>query len=132
MKFICMGYYNESNWKALPDSERNALMDDCIAYDDQLRAGGHVLGGEALQSADAAKTVRWNKGAVSVKDGPFSEAKEVLGGFLLLEARDIDHAVELISKHPGLKTGPFEVRGIEDVSEVIRQSAERRAKSARD
>src|SRR5262245_9363039 len=131
MKFICLGYYIESNWASLAENERNSLMDDCCAYDDVLRAGGHFVSGEGLESANSAKILRLKQGAVNVTDGPFSESKEVLGGFLILEARDRKHAVELISKHPGLKAGPFEIRAIEDMSEIIQASKERRRAAAK-
>jgi hypothetical protein len=131
MKFMCLGYYDEKAFEALSESERNTFMDDCFAYDDVLRSGGHMIGGEGLQSIQQAKTVRSRNGKAVVTDGPFAETKEVLGGILVLEARDMDHAVELMSKHPGTKAGPFEIRGVEDMTEVMRQSALRRAAKAR-
>ena len=127
MKFMCLGYYDEKAWEALSDAERNSFMDDCLAYDDVLRKAGHVAGGEALQPAPAARTVRWRDGRTMVTDGPYAETREVIGGILVLEARDMAQAVELMSKHPGRKAGPFEIRGVEDMSEIVRQSAERRA-----
>jgi hypothetical protein len=127
MKYMCLGYYDEKAWGALSEAERNTFMDDCFAYDDVLRKGGHMIGGEALQSAQSARTVRSRNGEVLVTDGPFAETREVLGGILVLEARDMDHAVQLISKHPGAKAGPFEIRAVEDMTEVMRQSALRRA-----
>ena len=130
MKFVCLGYYDEKAWEALSEEERNSFMDDCVAYDDVLRKGGHMVGGEALQAAQGARTVRSRNGKVLVTDGPFTETREVLGGILVLEARDIDHAVQLMSKHPGTKAGPFEIRAVEDMTEVIRLSALRRAAKA--
>ena len=127
MKFMCLGYFDEKEFAALSDAERNTFMDDCFAYDDVLRKGGHMVGGEGLQSAPEARTVRRRNGKVVVTDGPYAETREVIGGILILEARDINHAVELMSKHPGTKAGPFEIRGVEDMSEMVRQSAERRA-----
>src|SRR5690349_16010807 len=124
---MCLGYYDEKAFEALSDAERNSFMDDCFAYDDVLRKGGHMVGGEALQSAPAARTVRQRNGKPIVTDGPYAETREVIGGILILEARDMDHAVELMSKHPGTKAGPFEIRGVEDMSDIVRQSAERRA-----
>src|SRR5262245_36036807 len=99
MKYICLGYYDEKNWEKLSESERNALMDECFAYDGVLRKGGHFVGGEALQTARNAATLRWKNGKVSIADGPYAETKEQLGGILILEARDLDHAVQLMSKH---------------------------------
>jgi hypothetical protein len=77
----------------MPESERNALMDECFAYDDVLRKNGHFVGGEALQSARNATTLRWKNGKVFITDGPYAETKEQLGGILVLEARDLNHAI---------------------------------------
>jgi len=127
MKFICLGYIDEKKWKTTPESEMYAMMDQCFAYDDVLRKGGHFAGGEALQGAKTAKTLQWKKGKVSVTDGPFAETKEILGGILILEARNMDHAIELMSKHPGVKAGPFEIRPADDLSKMIQESEKRRA-----
>lgn len=129
MKFICLGYADENRWEAMSESDRNALMDECIAYDDVLRRNGHFVGGEALQSARNATTLRWQKGKVVVTDGPYAETKEQLGGILVLEARDLDHAIQLMSKHPGAKAGPFEIRPTEDLSAIVTASERRRNKT---
>jgi len=97
MRFICLGYMEEKKWDAVPQSERDAMMEECFAYDDVLRKNGHWIGGEALQSVRAAKTLRWKGGKVLVTDGPFAETKEQLGGLGLLEATDMNHAIELMS-----------------------------------
>ena len=129
MKFICLGYADEKSWEAMSESQRNALMDECLAYDDVLRKNGHFAGGDALQSARNARTLRWQKGQVLVTDGPYAETKEQLGGILVLEARDLNQAVELMSKHPGVKAGPFEIRPTEDLSAIVTESERRRAKT---
>jgi hypothetical protein len=85
-------------------------VEGCFAYDDELRRGGHFLGGEALQAATNAATVRWRSGQVLVTDGPYAETKEQLGGIMFLEARDLNHAIQLMSKHPGVRAGGFEIR----------------------
>jgi hypothetical protein len=103
MKFICLGYADEKSLEAMSETQRNALVDECLAYDDVLRQNGHFAGGDGLQSASNARTLRWQKGQVLVTDGPYAETKEQLGGILVLEARDLNHAVELMSKHPGVK-----------------------------
>lgn len=126
MKYVCLGYYDEKSWETMSDSERNAFMDECFAYDDELRANGHIVGGEALQSAQNATTLRWRNNKVSVTDGPFAETKEQLGGLLVLEARDLNHAIQLMSKHPGVKAGPFEIRPIEDMTAMMAESERRR------
>jgi hypothetical protein len=88
------------------------MMEECFAYDDVLRRGGHFLGGEALDSARNAVTLRMKDGEVQVTDGPFVETKETLGGILLLESRDLNHAIALMLKHPAARMWPttFEIR----------------------
>jgi hypothetical protein len=129
MRYICLGYLDETKLETLSESERNAMMDECFAYDDVLRKNGHFAGGEALQDARSAATLRWRNGKVSVTDGPFTETKEQLGGILILEAKDLNHAIQLMSKHPGVKAGPFEIRPAADLSEMIRESEKRRGTS---
>jgi hypothetical protein len=131
MKFICLGYYDEKKWETLSESERNAMMDECFAYDEVLRKGGHFAGGEALDSAGNAATLRFEKGKLNVTDGPYAETKEQIGGLLILEARDRDEAVALMSKHPGVKVGPFEIRAVIDMSDIVRESEQRRAAATR-
>jgi len=127
MKFVCLGYYDEKHWETISESERNALMDSCFAYDDVLRKNGHFAGGEALQPAQNAATLRFEKDKLLVTDGPYAETKEQIGGLLFLEAKDLRHAVDLMSKHPGVKNGPFEIRPVADLAEWVRASEERRA-----
>ena len=81
MKYICLGYMDPKKWETMSESEQNAMMDECFAYDDVLRKKGHFVGGEALQSARNATTLRWKKGKLSITDGPYAETKEQLGGF---------------------------------------------------
>lgn len=130
MKFICLGYIDAKKWERVPESERNALMDDCFEYDDELRRNGHFVGGEALQGAREAVTLRHQNGKVSATDGPYAETKEQLGGILVLEARDRDHAIELMSGHPGVKAGPFEIRPAADLSAMVSESEKRRRSRA--
>ena len=114
MKFACLGCADEKLWNAMTNEEREAMIEECFAYDDVLRRGGHWTGvGEALQISRATKTVRSKGGKVIVTDGPYAETKEQIGGFGVGEARDMEHAVELMSKHPGLRFGPFEIRPID-------------------
>lgn len=110
MRFICLGYADHTLFAAMSEAEMNAAMEECFAHDDVLRRDGHFVGGEALQAALQAKTMRYSEGKVVATDGPFAETKEQLRGILFLEAKDIDQAVELMSKHPGVKFGPFEIR----------------------
>jgi len=130
MKFVCLGFIDEAQFSSIPAEKAQQMMEECFAYDDELRRGGHFLGGEALDSARKAVTLRTQNGAVAVTDGPFVETKESLGGILLLEARDLNHAIALMSKHPGVRMGPFEIR---PANEIINQMfAERAAAIAKE
>ncbi len=110
MKFVCLGYLDEVLWASLPDTERERLIADCTAYDIELHRQGHFAGGMALQGAASATTVRWKNGKPSLTDGPFAETKELLGGILVLEAKDKEEAIRLMNRHPGIRMGGFEVR----------------------
>lgn len=127
MKYICLGYIEPNKFETMSESERNAMLDECFTYDDELRQNGHFSGGEALQGPRSATTLRWRNGKVSITDGPYAETKEQLGGILILEARDLDHAIQLMSNHPGVKLGPFEIRPAADLTEMVRESERRRA-----
>jgi hypothetical protein len=127
MKYICLGYADPKTFTSVSETQMNGMMDKCFVYDDELRAKGHFTGGHALQPPDTAMTLRYQNGRVVVTDGPFAETKEQLGGILILEARDLNHAVELISKHPGVTFGPWEIRPAADLDEMIRQCELRRA-----
>jgi hypothetical protein len=119
MRFICLGYTDEASWNQLPEDERASFMETCLAYDDELRRGGHFVGGEALQNARNAATVRCRDGKVVVTDGPFIETKEHLGGILFLEARDLNHAIQLISQHLGIRAGAFEIRPADETINAL-------------
>jgi hypothetical protein len=129
MKYVCLGFYDERKFADLSQEEAERMFEECFAYDDELRRGGHFLGGEALESAREAVTLRMKDGKVDVTDGPYVETKETLGGILLLEARDLNHAIALMSKHPGVRNGPFEIRPANE--EMNRTIAERSAAVAR-
>lgn len=127
MKYICLGYYDEGKHAAMTEAEQRAMFDECFEYDDHLRANGHWAGGEALQGPETARTLYWKNGKVATTDGPFAESKEQIGGILVLEARDMNHAVQLIAQHPALKFGStFEIRPVGDMSEIINASEQRR------
>ncbi len=128
MRYLCLGYLDTDRWAVLSESEQMAMMDKCFAYDeDVLRKNGHWVHGEGLQGPETASTLRHKNGKVFVTDGPFAETKEVLGGLLILEARDLNHVIRIMSEHPGAKMGPWEIRPIQDMTEIIRDSAQRRA-----
>jgi hypothetical protein len=127
MKYVCLGYYDKGKIDGMTEAERNAMFDTCFEYDDYLRASGHSVAGEALQGPETALTVYWKNGKVATTDGPYVETKEQLGGIGVLEARDMNHAVQLISQHPVLTYGCiFEIRPAGDMNELMKASEERR------
>jgi hypothetical protein len=127
MKYICLGYYDKGKFDGLPESERNAVFDACYEYDDHLRASGNSWGGEAIQGPETALTLSWKNGKVITTDGPYAETKEQLGGFGVLEARDMNHAVELMAQHPAMKYGNiWEIRPVGDMSDIKKASDQRR------
>src|SRR5262245_23681741 len=128
MKYLCLGYLDTDKWAELSESEQMAMIDKCFAYDDDvLRKHGHWVHGEGLQGPETASTLRHKNGKISITDGPFAETKEVLGGLLILEARELDQVIQIMSNHPGATMGPWEIRPIQDMTEIIRESAQRRA-----
>ena len=131
MKYICLGYYDKNKFEAMTESERNAMFDRCFEYDDHLRASGHWGGGEALEGPETALTVSWKNGKVVTTDGPYAETKEQLGGILILEARDMNQALQLMAEHPALTFGSiFEIRAAGDMSEITKESERRRIRGA--
>jgi hypothetical protein len=128
MKFICLGYHDPKKWQHLTEKERNVLVDECFSYDDELRRNGHFAGGEALDDPATAKTLRYSNKRLSATDGPYAETKEQLGGILILEADNLEHAVELMSKHPGVMNGPFEIRPAVSLDQMISESEKRRSR----
>jgi hypothetical protein len=128
MKYVCLGYIAPNKFETMSPAEQQAMLDECFTYDDELRKSGQFAGGEALQGPSAAVTLRWKEGKAVVTDGPYAETKEQIGGILILEARDLNHAIQLMSKHPGVKAGPFEIRPAADLSEMVHESEQRRAK----
>lgn len=131
MKYICLGYYDEHQHKSRSESEQQAMFDTCFEYDDHLRANGHFAGGEALQPAATALTLRWKNGKVATTDGPYAETKEQIGGILVLEARDMNHAVQLMAQHPALKFGSsFEIRPAADLDDMVKASQQRRQQNS--
>lgn len=114
MRFVCLGYLDESRWDAMSEAEQSAFLEECMAFGDELHRGGHVVGGEALRRGRNAVTLRQRDGRVAVTDGPFVETREHLGGILVFEAHDLNHAIRLMSGHPGLRGGPFEIYPVDE------------------
>jgi hypothetical protein len=117
MKYLCLIYDQERDWDAMPQAEADAWLAECMAAGQEIEAGGHLVASEALHAVAAATTVRIRNGHMSVTDGPFAETKEQLGGFYLIEARDLDEAVQIAAKIPSVRTGGIEVRPVVDFGE---------------
>jgi len=126
MKYICLAYVGEEGWGQMTEAQRNAALDEVFAYTDELRESGHLVATEGLQSAKTATTLRVVNGKVSVTDGPYVETKEKIGGLYVLEARDLNHAIQLMSKHPVVKAGGVEIRAVVDMTPMYAASKTRR------
>ncbi len=115
MKYLCLVYLDEKRLPELPDEE-------CVDFDAGIRASGHCIGSEALESVQTATTVKMRNGKLSVTDGPFAETKEQLAGFYLIEARDLNEAIQVASKIPPARVGSIEVRPIRPIRETVLKS----------
>jgi hypothetical protein len=113
MKYLCLAYYDEQRSDALSAAELDAIVSRCPAYDTDLRTSGHLVAQGSLQSPRSSATVRPRHGIVSVTDGPFAETKEQIGGFFIIEARDLNEAIRVASKHPAAHLGEEIGWGIE-------------------
>lgn len=116
MKYLCLVYLDENRLGELPD-------EDCVAYDASIRASGHCIASEALQSVQTATTVRVRNGQLTITDGPFAETKEQLAGFYLIEARDLNEAIQIAQKIPPARVGSIEVRPIRPIRETVARAS---------
>jgi hypothetical protein len=110
MKYLCLIYLNEKEMEAMPAAEMNSLNARHLAFNNGLRMSGNWIAAEALDPAGTAAVVRVRRGKVTATDGPFTEAKEYVGGFYLIEARDLNEATEIASRIPSASIGTVEVR----------------------
>jgi hypothetical protein len=113
---------DEAKLNAMSESDSQALDDESLEYDATLRRNGHFLAAQALESISAATTVRLRNGKVSVTDGPFAETHETIGGFILIEAKDLNEAIQLASRVPAIRLGGIEVRPIKELVASNKQS----------
>jgi hypothetical protein len=116
MKYLCLVYIDEKMHDALSKSEYDALVSESLAYDEELRKSGHLIAAQALKPVQAAKTLRPQRGKMSIIDGPFAETKEQLGGFILIDAKDLNDAIQVASKIPPARLGCIEVRPIQELN----------------
>jgi hypothetical protein len=112
MKYLCLIYDDESKWGTMPKEQADAIMGEYLAFTEGVKKSGHYLGGEALKPTQAATTVRVRQGKVSTTDGPFAETKEQLGGYYLINAKDLNDAIQVASRIPSARMGSIEVRPI--------------------
>jgi hypothetical protein len=113
MKYLCLIYDNEQQWAAMPKAESDAIMGEYFAFTEDVRKSGHYVAGEALQPVHTATTVRVRNGKMSTTDGPFAETKEQLGGFYMIEAKDLNDALQVASRIPSARYGSVEVRPVQ-------------------
>ena len=116
MKYLCLIYDDEAKVKGMSKDEGEQFMGEYFAFTEGIRKSGHYVAGEALQPVQSATTVRIRNGRVSTTDGPFAETKEQLGGFYLIDARDLNDAIQVASRIPSAKIGSIEVRPVVDFS----------------
>ena len=113
MKYLCLIYDDEKMWPSMPKAEAETMMGEYFAFTEAVKQSGHYVGGNALQPTSTATCVRVRNGSISTTDGPFAETKEQLGGYYLIEARDLNDAIQVAARIPGAKMGTVEVRPIQ-------------------
>jgi len=121
VKYICLIYSDESQWPKLPQNAVEEMMSEYRAFTESIKSSGHYIAGDRLQPTTAATTVRIRDGRLSATDGPFAETKEQLGGFYMIEAKDLNEAVQIGSRIPGAKVGSIEVRPVATVPAAVPQ-----------
>jgi hypothetical protein len=116
VQYLCLIYSDESQWPKLPKDEHDRILGEYLGYLEDIRQSGHYLGCNRLQPTGAATTVRVRSGRLTTTDGPFAETKEQLGGYFLLEAHDLNEAIQLAARIPGARYGSIEVRPVREVT----------------
>lgn len=114
MKYLCLIYVDDQRLARLSDVEYRRLMDECFANDEHQRRAGRVLASEALETVETATTLRHEPAGLSIIDGPFAETREYLGGFVLIDARDLNEALQIAQRIPSGRLGAVEVRPVRD------------------
>jgi hypothetical protein len=114
MRYMCLIYDNPQTWQEMPKPEADGIMGEYFAFTKDIKDSGHYQAGEALQAVSTATTVRVRNGKLSTTDGPFAETKEHLGGFYLIDARDLNEAIQIASRIPSARFGSVEVRPVVD------------------
>lgn len=116
MKYLCLIYSDETMWQRMPKAEGDKMMHEYLDFGESIKQSGHYVGGNRLHATHSATTVRIRDGKLSTTDGPFAETKEQLGGYYLIEARDLNDAIQVAARIPGARVGAIEVRPIAEVA----------------
>jgi hypothetical protein len=125
MKYLCLVYYDEKKLDALSKREYDSLVDEVLSYRETLRSSGHYIASDGLEPVNTAVTLRVRNGQLSTMDGPFAETKEQLGGFLLIEARDLNDAIRVAAKLPPMRLGCVEVRPVREHARLAEETRRR-------
>ena len=120
MKYLCLIYSDEAQWPKLPQAENEKMLSEYREFGESIKASGHWVAGHRLHPTSSASTVRIRNGKLSTTDGPFAETKEQLGGFYMIEAKDLNDAIQVASRIPGAKHGSIEVRPVAEVPAQVR------------
>jgi hypothetical protein len=118
MKYLCLIYDDETIWSSMPREQADTMMGEYFAFTNDIQKSGHYLGGNALQPTQTATTVRVRNGKLSSTDGPFAETKEQLGGYYLIEAKDLNEAIQVAGRIPSARFGSIEVRPIQEFDQA--------------
>jgi hypothetical protein len=130
MKYLCLIYENEKHWETMSPADSEAIMNEYFTFTEGIRRSGQYVAGEALQPTQTATTVKVRNGKVSTTDGPFAETKEQLGGFYLIEAKDLNEAIQVAGKIPSARLGSIEVRPVVDFSQEAAKREQEAAANA--
>ena len=114
MKYLCLIFDDEKIWATMPKEQSDAMMGEYFAFTEDVGKSGHMIRGDALQPISTATTVRVRNGKVTTTDGPFAETKEQLGGYYLIEAKDLNEAIQIAAKIPSARIGSIEIRPIQE------------------
>jgi hypothetical protein len=112
MKYLCLIYEDETGWSRMSKDDADTMMHEYFSFTEDVRKSGNYVAGEALHPTQSATTVRVRNGKISTTDGPFAETKEQLGGFYLVEAKDLNEAIQIASRIPSARLGSIEIRPI--------------------
>ncbi|MDF3053263.1 MAG: PhnB protein [Geminicoccaceae bacterium] len=124
MRYLCLIYEDEKAWESIPTAEAEAVMGEYFAFTEGIKTKGQLVAGEALQPTATATTVRVRNGKISTTDGPYVETKEQLGGFYLIDATDLNEAIQIASRIPSARHGSIEVRPVVDFSQEMQKQGQ--------